>query len=493
MTRRRRVRRTRLLPGLLLCCLGVVVPTVVVAVPAAATPAPASSAGSAAPSAPAPPGRDVAPGGFVKYVVVRAEQGRVDHLWEIALRVLGDAQRYLEIFALNKGRVQPDGIPVTDPGVLRPGWILVLPWDAVGAEVGYGPLPAFTPASPTPSKGSRPTAAPNSDVVCTVASKRRVTGVPWAQLRLTPEVAWTRGKGAGVSVAVIDSGVDGTLPALGGRVRPGVDAAAGTGEGSRGDRDCTGHGTAMAGIVAAAAQRGTDFVGVAPEATIVPVKIGVSGGVADSADLVTALRVATAQRAGVAMVGASVDTTDKRVVAALRAAVDRGTTVVVAAPAATAAKGAALPEGVLRVGAVGPDDRLTEVYRPGEVDVVAPGVDVVSLGIGSGEVEGSGTDYAVPFVAGLVALVRSSEPRLGAAEAAARVTATADGAAAGARSQRDREYGWGMINPAAAVNAKPAGVTATVERRSPAGAIAALVAILALAALAVGLRLRRRP
>ncbi|WFE61217.1 S8 family serine peptidase [Micromonospora sp. WMMD712] len=466
-------------------------PTVVVAVPAAATPAPASPAGGDAPAATAAPARDAPPGGFVKYVVVRADQGRVDHLWEIALRVLGDAQRYLEIFALNKGRVQPDGTPVTDPGVLRPGWILVLPWDAVGAEVGYGPLPVFSPGSPTPSPDVRPTVAPNGDVVCTVASRRRVSGVPWAQLRLTPEVAWTRGRGAGVAVAVIDSGVDGTLPALGGRVRPGADVAAGGG--ARGDRDCTGHGTAMAGIVAAAAQRGTDFVGVAPEATIVPVRIGVSGGVADSADLVTALRLAAAERVGVAMVGASVDTTDKRVVAALRAAVDRGTTVVVAAPAATAAKGAGMPEGVLRVGAVGPDDRLTEVYRPGEVDVVAPGVDVVSLGIGSGEVEGSGTDYAVPFVAGLVALVRSSEPRLGAAEAAARVMATADGAAAGARSQRDREYGWGMINPAAAVKARPAGTVATVERRSPAGAIAALVAILALAALAVGLRLRRRP
>ncbi|SCG46594.1 S8 family serine peptidase [Micromonospora rifamycinica] len=456
-------------------------PAVATGVPTPPTVAPAAA-----------PGAGGTPTGFVKYVVVGAEQGRVEHLWEIALRVLGDAQRYLEIFTLNKGRVQPDGVPVTDPAVLRRGWLLVLPWDAVGAEVSYGPLPVFTPARPRASSSPRPTGPPASAVVCTVAPKRRIGGVPWAQLRLTPEVAWTRGRGAGVAVAVIDSGVDGTPPALDGRVRPGADASADAGGGSRGDRDCTGHGTAMAGIVAATAQRGTDFVGLAPEATIVPVRIGTSAGVADSTDLVTALRAATAARAGVALIGAAVDTTDSRVVTALRTAVAGGTTVVVAARAATAAKGADLPAGVLRVGAVGPDDRLAEVHRPGEVDVVAPGVDVVSVGIGSGEVQGTGADYAAAFVAGLVALVRSSEPRLDAVEAAARVRATADGAAAVSPGRPDPWYGWGMINPAAAVNARSAGVASTVQRRSPAGAVAALAAILALAALTVGLRRRRR-
>ncbi|MEU1755142.1 S8 family serine peptidase [Micromonospora matsumotoense] len=486
MPGRHRPRWSRPLAALLASGLGILATTVVAVVPAAATPGATPTPDAAA----GLPGGAVAPNGFVKYTVVGTAQGRGEHLWEIALRVLGDAQRYPEIFALNKGRVQPDGVPVTDPAVLRRGWLLVLPWDAVGAEVSYGPLPVFTPASPRASRSPRPTGAPAGVVACTVAPNRRIGGVPWAQLRLTPEVAWTRGKGAKVTVAVIDSGVDGTPPALTGRVRPGADAAAGGG--SRGDRDCTGHGTAMAGIVAATRQRGTDFVGLAPEATIVPVRITMSAGVADSADLVTALRVATAAGAGVAMIGASVDTTDKRVVAALRAAVGQGTTVVVAARTATAAKGAALPTGVLRVGAVGPDDRLAEVYRSGEVDVVAPGVDVVSLGIGAGEVQGTGTDYAVAFVAGLVTLVRSSAPRLDAVEAAARVRATADGAPAAAAGGPDPWYGWGMINPAAAVNATPPGVATTVQRRSPAGAIAALAAILTLATLTVGLRRRRR-
>ncbi|WP_420117420.1 S8 family serine peptidase [Micromonospora sp.] len=482
MTGRHRARWSRPLVALLLGGLAVPVSTVAVAAPATAAPVPSPPAG--APGRPGP-----APNGFVKYLVVGAEQGRVEHLWEVALRVLGDAQRYPEIFALNKGRVQPDGIAVTDPAVLRPGWVLVLPWDAVGAGVSYGPLPAFTPARPAATPRPRPSAAPTSALVCTVAPKRRIGGVPWAQLRLTPEVAWTRGRGAGVTVAVIDSGVDATPPALAGRVRPGADA--GAGGDARGDRDCTGHGTALAGIVAAARQRGTGFVGLAPEATVLPVRVGMAAGTAEPTELVAALRVATTAGAGVAVVGGSVDTTDKRVVTALRAAVTRGTTVVVAARPATAAKGAALPPGVLRVGAVGPDDRLAEVHRPGEVDVVAPGVDVVGLGIGSGEVQGTGTDYAVGFVAGLVALVRSSAPWLDAVEAAARVTATADGAASPAAGP-DPWHGWGMINPAAAVNATPAGVATTVQRRSPAGAVTVLAAILTLVALTVGLRRRRR-
>ncbi|MCW2903585.1 MAG: hypothetical protein JWO67_5850 [Streptosporangiaceae bacterium] len=58
-----------------------------------------------------------------------------ESLWEIADKCLGDGRRYPEIYALNKGREQPDGSRLTIASLIRPGWILEMPDDAVGAEV----------------------------------------------------------------------------------------------------------------------------------------------------------------------------------------------------------------------------------------------------------------------------------------------------------------------------------------------------------------------
>ncbi len=67
---------------------------------------------------------------------VQPPEGRHhESLWEIADKCLGDGRRYREIYELNKGRVQPDGSRLTIASLIRPGWILEMPDDAVGAEV----------------------------------------------------------------------------------------------------------------------------------------------------------------------------------------------------------------------------------------------------------------------------------------------------------------------------------------------------------------------
>jgi len=58
-----------------------------------------------------------------------------DSLWEIAQRHLGDGRRYKEIYALNKDRVQPDGSVLTNAALIRPGWILMMPADAIGGDL----------------------------------------------------------------------------------------------------------------------------------------------------------------------------------------------------------------------------------------------------------------------------------------------------------------------------------------------------------------------
>ncbi len=70
-----------------------------------------------------------------KIVVVKPPEGRYHHnLWDIAEEHLGDGRRWKDIFELNKGRPQPDGGELVIGRLIQPGWVLVLPDDAVGAD-----------------------------------------------------------------------------------------------------------------------------------------------------------------------------------------------------------------------------------------------------------------------------------------------------------------------------------------------------------------------
>lgn len=177
----------RLVAAVLLLAAGAVwVPgtvTAVSAVPVAATAAVAAAGAEAgaARSAPAPvqsreladltdpadpadlvdaTGAPTAPdalAGTVTYVV-HPPQGRYhDCLWDIAERTLGDPLRYREIFALNQDRVQADGSRLVDADLIRPGWVLLLPADAVGGQAGVR-APAVRPAAPAVDPGWAPTA-----------------------------------------------------------------------------------------------------------------------------------------------------------------------------------------------------------------------------------------------------------------------------------------------------------------------------------------------
>jgi hypothetical protein len=89
----------------------------------------------------------------VKYYVVAPPAGRnFDSLWEIAQRYLGDGRRYREIFALNDGRMQPDGGELNRANLIRPGWILALPGDAQGPG-----LSSTAPADLLPTDPIAPT------------------------------------------------------------------------------------------------------------------------------------------------------------------------------------------------------------------------------------------------------------------------------------------------------------------------------------------------
>lgn len=104
----------------------------------------------------------------VKYYIVPSAAAGSQSLSQIAATTLHDADRFMVIFRLNKGRLQPDGGRLENPDVIHPGWILRLPANASGPGVHFGPLPGSTQpavASASPGPARRSAAGGRASVV----------------------------------------------------------------------------------------------------------------------------------------------------------------------------------------------------------------------------------------------------------------------------------------------------------------------------------------
>jgi membrane-anchored mycosin MYCP len=274
---------------------------------------------------------------------------------------------------------------------------------------------------------------------------RRLARPPWAQQALDITGAWAASRGRGVTVAVVDSGVD-YSPQLAGRVTE-INLT------GQGPRDCVGHGTAVASIIAAsdARGRGVPFYGVAPAARILSVKVN-TGDTGTTRLLAQGIRDAVADGAQVINVSIQTAANSPALRAAVVFALRRNAVVVAAAGndnpgAGTGPYYPASYPGVLSVGAVDETGTLTSYTdRKTRVSVTAPGANIASAWPGGYNPASQGTSFAAAFVSGVAALVRAAYPRLTAAQVVRRIETTADGAT-GAHT------GAGMINPVQAVTA----------------------------------------
>jgi len=352
-------------------------------------------------------------------------------------------------------------------------------WPVIAACVAGLLLPApAVQAAPQGLPGPRPGCPPQHGTSAPAAE-------PWAQKALRFAAVWDRTRGAGVTVAIVDSGVDAN-PQFGDRVIFGPDLVAGTKPGIPAGADCVGHGTAVASIIAAAPVPGVSFTGVAPAARILSVKIS---GTDTFPTSVTPQGIMDAVQFGADVINLSLATPDD--VPALRNAVEYAlhhNVVVVAAAGNDLPQGGTGPfypaayPGVLAVGAVGPGGVLAGFSdRHTPVGVTAPGVNVTTAYPGTfpaaydpGQ---NGTSFAAAFVSGVVALVRSAHPGLNAAQVVARIEATAHGAAGPGT-------GHGLVDPVRAVTAVlPAEQprTAQTPRAAPSEGAARTVALAAIA------------
>ncbi|MEU7411781.1 type VII secretion-associated serine protease mycosin [Streptomyces sp. NPDC042638] len=293
-------------------------------------------------------------------------------------------------------------------------------------------------------------------------------GQQWGLSALHLKEAWQTTKGQGVTVAVLDTGVEADHPDLTGNVLPAKDMI-GFGAGP-GDRTWARHGTAMAGIIAGHGHGPGDtdgVLGVAPEARILPVRVILEDGDPARAKarttrgnaLADGIRWAADHGADVINLSLGDDSDSAHPEPgedeAVQYALNKGV-VVVASAGNGGDKGdhvsypAAYP-GVIAATAVDKyGTRAAFSTRRWYAAVSAPGVDVVIADPDHKYYAGWGTSAASAFVSGAVALIRSAHPGLAPAQIKKLLEDTARDAPVGGR---DDSRGFGMIDPAAALKA----------------------------------------
>ncbi|MEU5911336.1 S8 family serine peptidase [Micromonospora sp. NPDC047527] len=309
-----------------------------------------------------------------------------------------------------------------------------------------------------------------------------VRGLQWYLDSLKIPQAHKITQGKGVVVAVIDGGVDATHPDLRGQVLAGHGVNAGAApDGRRDDDREKGHGTSMAGIVAARGGGPMRQLGIAPAAKILPVSMGARSN-SDDLDL----GVRWAADAGADVINISISsgegTPPPELVDAIQYALSKDAVVVASAgnveqgnrqvttpaniPGVIAVSGLDKRGGFFAGSVRGPE---TVLAAPME-SIIAPAPKTVSS---NGYSVGSGTSSAAAVMSGVVALVRAEYPQLDAANVINRLIRTArDAGPAG----RDPQFGFGAVDPVAALTRSVPPVTAnpllegSTESTRPGGA-----------------------
>ena len=295
-------------------------------------------------------------------------------------------------------------------------------------------------------------------------------GSEWHLSKINAPAAWDIAQGAGVTVAVLDTGVDGTHPDLAGQMVPGWNFY----DNNSNTADVQGHGTAVAGTVAALTNNGIGVASVAGLAKIMPIRVTDSSGNAYASTIAQALTYAADHGVRVANVSISGVAASSTTLNAAQYMKNKGGLVVVAAGNDGVNANIPSTTTMIPVSATDSNDVLTSWSSYGSyVAMSAPGLNIWTIAQGGSYWSCWGTSFSSPIVAGVIALMMSAQPGLPNTQVENLLYSTAvDLGSPG----RDTSYGYGRVNAGAAVQAAALATAPNVDTQPPSVSISPLAA-----------------
>jgi hypothetical protein len=270
-------------------------------------------------------------------------------------------------------------------------------------------------------------------------------GSQWHLPKIGGPKAWDSSQGSGIIVAILDSGIDPTHPDLKDRLIPGYNFV----DGNTNTSDVRGHGTKVAGSVAAAMNNGNGVASVAAQAKLMPVRVSNADGYVTWSAMAQGLTFAADKGAKAANMSFNGVAGSSTVLSAAKYMKDKGGMSFVSAGNDNVDPGYNDTDLMIIVASTTSSDAKSSFSNFGDhVDLSAPGSSIYTTTMGGGYASVSGTSFAAPVTAGVAALVMAANPSLSNAQVESILKSTA--VDLGTQGY-DMYYGYGRVNAEAAV------------------------------------------
>jgi thermitase len=294
-------------------------------------------------------------------------------------------------------------------------------------------------------------------------------GSEWHLTKIGADAAWDASQGNGVTIAILDGGVESTHPDLSARLVPGWNFY----DNNSNTADVNGHGTRVAGAAAAASNNGIGVASVAGQAKIMPIRISDAAGTGSWSAMAQGLTYAADRGVRVANISYMVASSSS-VASAAQYMKNKGGLVFVSAGNTGVEVTTAPTTSMIPVSATNSSDTRTSWSTYGNVVALsAPGESIYTTTNGGGYASVSGTSFSSPIAAGVAALVMAANSTLSSGDVEAIIFKSAvDLGPAG----RDPYYGYGRVDARAAVQAALNTAVLTADTQAPAVSISSPLA-----------------